>query len=462
LKKENDFFGSNNVFFIGIGGAGMSAIALVLKGMGIEVAGSDIKESRYTDILKKEDIRIFIGHKYNNIKGYDAVVYSTAIPHDNIELKTAKNEGKKLFTRSDVLAWVLNNSHGIAVAGTHGKTTTTSMIAMMLRGLQIDPTIIIGGELNELGTNARYGNGKFTIAEACESDGSFIKYKPFISVITNIEEDHMDHYLSFKKLEESFIHFIKNTKKEGYVLINGDEISLDIDSLDIQAKVITFGTSEKNDIFAKDIQLLNGNSQYVMAIREGEDITDFPVKLNVPGIHNIKNSLSALSCCYAAGMDVQRCIRLLEFFTGVKRRFEKRGEKNGALIYDDYAHHPTEVKATIDAAAIGNGKRIISVFQPHRYTRLKSLCDKFGECFDNSDILILTEVYGSGENPIPGVNSKMLLDKILDNGFKKKAVYIPKISDIKAYLETIIGENDIILVMGAGDVTRVSEDLLKS
>ena len=460
--KEINFSSFKKIFFTGIGGAGMSAIALVLKGMGFDVAGSDIKESRYTNILKKEGIKIFVGHDAANINDYDAIVYSTAISQENEEIIQAKSKNKRLFTRSDALAWILNSSYGIAVAGTHGKTTTTSMIAIMLRGLEIDPTIIIGGELNELGTNARYGKGKYTIAEACESDGSFVKYKPFISVITNIEEDHMDHYQSFKKLEDGFINFIKNTNDDGKVLVNGDEIDLDLASFGLKAKVINYGTSEKNDIFAKDIELLSGSSKYTLVIKDKNKVFNYAVKLNVAGMHNIKNSLAALSCCYAIGLDILKCIEILKFFTGVKRRFEKRGEKNGAAIYDDYAHHPTEIKATIDAAAIDKSKRIISVFQPHRYTRLKSLYDKFNGCFDNCDILVLTEVYSSGERPIPGINTKMLLDNLLECGFLKRAVYIPKLSDIKTYLETLISQDDTILIMGAGDITRVSEELLKS
>ncbi len=461
-EKENDFSVFKKIFFIGIGGAGMSAIALVLKGMGFDVAGSDIKESRYTNILKKEGIQIFIGHNSDNLQGYEAAVYSTAIPQSNVEIIEALKENKRLFTRSDVLAWILNSTYGIAVAGTHGKTTTTSMIAMILRGLEIDPTIIIGGELNELGTNARYGEGKYTIAEACESDGSFVKYKPFVSVITNIEEDHMDHYISFKNLEDSFVNFLKNTKEDGHILVNGDEASLDLSLIDLKAGIITYGISNKNDCFAQDIELLNGSSKFTMVIKDNNKVLKYPVRLNVAGLHNIKNSLAALTCCYVIGMDISRCVEMLKLFTGVKRRFEKRGELNGAVIYDDYAHHPTEVKATIDAAAIDKDKRIISVFQPHRYTRLKSLYDKFGGCFDNCHILILTEVYSSGESPIPGINTKMLLDKLLDDGFLKKVVYIPKVSDIKIYLEAVISENDTILVMGAGDITRVSEELLKS
>ncbi len=460
--KEIDFLNFKKIFFIGIGGAGMSAIALVLKGMGFDVAGSDIKESRYTNILKKEGIKIFIGHNSMNLKGYEAAVYSTAIPQSNVEIMQALKDNKKIFTRSDVLAWILNRSCGIAVAGTHGKTTTTSMIAMVLRGLEVDPTILIGGELNELGTNARYGEGKYTIAEACESDGSFVKYKPFVSVITNVEEDHMDHYLSFQNLADSFINFLKNTKEDGHILLNGDEAKLDLDLFALKAEVITYGISNKNDFYAQDIELLNGSSRYTLVIEHKGEISRYPVRLNVPGLHNIKNSIAALSCCYVIGMDISQCVEILKLFTGVKRRFEKRGEINGASIYDDYAHHPTEVKATIDAAAIDKNKRIISVFQPHRYTRLKSLYDKFSGCFDNCHILILTEVYSSGESPIPGINTKMLLDKLLDDGFLKKVVYIPKLSDIKTYLETIISKDDTILIMGAGDITRVSEELLKS
>ena len=455
-----DFSNFKKIFLIGIGGAGMSAIAIVLKGMGFNVGGSDIKESRYTDILKKSKIKVIIGHDKENINGYDAVIYSAAISLENIEIKEAFKKNIPIYTRSDVLAWILNKNKGIAIAGTHGKTTTTSMISMILSGLKLNPTIIIGGELNELGTNASFGTGEYVVAEACESDGSFIKYNPFISVVTNIEEDHMEYYLNYENLKNSFINFINNTKENGFLIYNADEIFFDKQNLTKNINIFKYGILENNDIYAQDIVLDDFSSHYIAVIKEKN--LKFPVKLNVPGIHNVKNSLAALSVAYKIGLNLSEAIKILENFKGVKRRFEKKGEKNGVIIIDDYAHHPSEIKATLDAAKLFKNKRIITIFQPHRYTRIKALYKKFDTCFNNTDILVLTDIYPSGEEPIPGITSKLLVDLLIDNNFNKKLAYIPKLSDVKEYIDNIANKDDIILVMGAGDITRVSDDLLKS
>jgi len=441
----------------------MSAIAVVLKGLGFEVSGSDIKESRYTNVLRNENIRVYIGHSRKNIKNADAVVYSTAIPQDNIEIAASKEKNIAVYSRSDILAWILDSKIGIAVAGTHGKTTTTSMISLIMRGLNLDPTIIIGGELNELGSNARFGKGDYVIAEACESDGSFLQYKPFVSVVNNIEEDHLDYYKSYENLKQSFIEFIKNTKPGGLVVLNGDEVELPPDfAKPSNVRILRYGFNSKNDICAENIKFSNFTSSYTLIVKENKKFKKIKVKLNVPGTHNVKNSLAALAVCCGIGLDVREAVKVLRLFTGVKRRFEKRGERNGAMMFDDYAHHPSEVKATLQAAFTEKKERIISVFQPHRYTRLKNLHNKFGGCFDLSDILIVTDVYGSGEQPIPGVTGKLLLDSLIVEGYRKEIAYIPKLQDVSEYLQQNMRKNDIVLMMGAGDVTRITEELLKT
>ncbi len=446
-------------FLVGIGGAGMSAIALVLKGMGFNVAGSDIKESRYTKILRSEGIDISIGHKKENIKNFDSIVYSAAIPKRNIELTEANKKGLDIFSRSDILAEILNSKKGIAISGTHGKTTTTSMVSLLLRGLNMDPTIIIGGELNELGSNARYGEGQYVVAEACESDGSFLKYNPFISVVTNIENDHMNYYKSFENLKNSFIKFINNTKKDGYCIINGDEVK--IERKELKPRIVTYGINKSNDIYARNIKFKNFGSTFELIINKESEQISINTRLNIPGMHNVENSLAALSVCYCLGLDLIKASEILNFFTGVKRRFEKRGERKGALIFDDYAHHPSEIKATLGAAKKEKNRRIISVFQPHRYSRLSNLLGDFKDCFDKSDILIITDVYGAGEQPLPGINGKALVDDLIENDFAKKLIYIPKLDDISLYLDKNLTEKDIVLLMGAGDITRVTDDILK-
>jgi UDP-N-acetylmuramate--alanine ligase len=449
-------------YLIGIGGAGMSAIAIVLNGMGYHVSGSDIKESRYTNLLKNEGLLVNIGHDRKNVEGSDAVIFSTAISKDNQELMAASENKIPIFSRGDILAWILNSKKGIAVTGTHGKTTTTSMISLILRGLGLDPTIIIGGELNELGSNARFGNSDYVIAEACESDGTFLKYQSFVGVVTNIEEDHMDYWKDFELLKNSFFKFINNIKKGGFAVINGDEISLRDVLEHTEEKVITFGTGIKNDLRAENIKLSNFASSYDLVFKSSGSLNKLAVKLNVPGHHNIKNSLAALSVCFGLGLDMKKAISILQYFTGVKRRFEKRGEKCGAAIFDDYAHHPTEVKATLESVALEKKERIITVFQPHRYTRLAILHDRFNQSFTCTDILVITDVFGSDEQPIPGVTGKLLVDSLIEEGFNKKIAYIPKLPDVKDYLDANIRKGDIVLLMGAGDITRVTDDLLKN
>ncbi|MCD4669432.1 MAG: UDP-N-acetylmuramate--L-alanine ligase, partial [Actinomycetia bacterium] len=350
MGKAGDFTKYKDYFLVGIGGAGMSAIALVLKEMGYNVRGSDIKKSRYTALLRKEGLEIMMGHDRRNIKGSDIVIYSTAILGDNPEIEEARSRKIPLYSRSDILSWILNTRKGIAIAGTHGKTTATSMVSMMLRGLDLDPTIIVGGELNELGSNAINGNSEYVIAEACESDGSFLKYRPFISIITNIEEDHFDYYKDMDELEKSFKQFMSNTKKNGWLIINGDEIDINGIPDREDLNIITFGLADHNDIFADNIEYNDFGSGFELDAKENGR-RKIAVQLNVPGLHNIKNSLAAFGVCAALGLDLEKSAGLLRNFTGVKRRFEKRGEKNGALVFDDYAHHPSEVKATLEAAS---------------------------------------------------------------------------------------------------------------
>lgn len=438
----------------------MSAIALVLSGMGYEVSGSDIKESRYTASLEKEGIKIMIGHQGSNIAGYGAAVYSSAIPDDNAELLAARKAGIPVFSRSDMLAWILNDKKGIAIAGTHGKTTTTSMVSFIFSGLGMDPTIIVGGELNELGSNARYGKGDFVIAEACESDGSFLKYRPHISALTNIEEDHFDYYRNINDLEDSFVRFLENTRPGGLIILNGDKLQEIGSRICGERRIITYGTGPDNDLFARDVEFSGFSSAFNLYIK-GEN-KPYRVKLNVPGFHNILNSMTALGVCHGLGLDIEKSIEILKFFTGVKRRFEKRGEKHGALIFDDYAHHPSEVEVTLKAASEVKEGRLVTVFQPHRYTRLGHLFDKFARCFSGSDILVITDVYSSGEQPIPGVTGKLLVDRLIEEGFGNKIVYIPRLKDIAGYLDSSIKTGDIVLMMGAGDITRATDELLRT
>ena len=378
-------------YLIGIGGAGMSAIANVLDGMGFYVTGSDLKRSRYTLLLEEKGINVNIGHKSKNISGIDAVIYSTAISPDNIELLSAKNKKLPVFTRGEILSWILNSNKGIAITGTHGKTTTTSMIALILRGLELDPTIMIGGELNELGTNARFGKGEYIVAEACESDGTFLLYRPYVGVITNIEEDHMDYWKDFSHLKDSFGHFINNIRDDGFAVINGDEPEPGFVEALAGKRVLTFGNEKHNDIYPEDIVLSNYSSSYNLVLSSAaksfhreknpaavkKDQDKITVRLIVPGIHNIKNSLAALAVCHGLGLDLQKCVQILQYFTGAKRRFEKRGEKKGAIIFDDYAHHPTEVRVTLETALLEKKGNFIAIL--HKPVHFDKACYKVAQ-----------------------------------------------------------------------------------
>ncbi len=459
MKNNNSFDKYKDYFLVGIGGAGMSAIALVLKGMGFNVRGSDMKDSRYTAHLRREGIEVSLGHDRSNIKGADAVIHSTAIPADNPELTQARKENIPVYSRSDILSWIINMRKGIAIAGTHGKTTTTSMISMVFRELGLDPTIVVGGELNELGSNAINGSSQYVVAEACESDGSFLKYEPFMAIVTNIEEDHFDHYGSMEELRESFTKFISNIKNGGWLVINGDETdTADIPERD-DLNILTFGLLENNDIYASGIKYSGLGSTFMLNYGRKK----IKIILSVPGIHNIKNSLAAFAACAALGADLEKAAPILKGFTGVKRRFDRRGQIKGALVFDDYAHHPSEVSVTLEAASRSKKDgRVIAVFQPHRYSRLAHLNREFGKAFNDSDILVITDVYGAGEQPVPGINGKMLVDSIIDNDFKNKIAYIPRLTDIPGYIDSQLKQGDMLLLMGAGDITRVTDELLKN
>ncbi|MBE3089307.1 MAG: UDP-N-acetylmuramate--L-alanine ligase, partial [Actinobacteria bacterium] len=281
MKNTDNILKRNKrCFLIGIGGAGMSAIALVLHGMGFMVSGSDIKESRYTNVLKNEGIKIIIGHSKNNIEGTDIVVYSTAIPDNNLEMESAREKGIPILARSDILAWILNSRNGIAISGTHGKTTTTSMISLIFRGLGLDPTIVVGGELNELGSNARYGKGDYVVAEACESDGSFLKYKPFVSVVTNIEGDHFEFYKNIEEIKQNFLKFLGNTRSGGLVILNGDEIYLQDFFKSNDKKIIYYGINPENHIYAENIIFSNLTSSYTLVTGNGKKLKKIKIKLN--------------------------------------------------------------------------------------------------------------------------------------------------------------------------------------
>ncbi|MGI5875632.1 MAG: UDP-N-acetylmuramate--L-alanine ligase [Dethiobacteria bacterium] len=440
------------VHFIGIGGYGMSALALILLQAGFDVRGSDLNPSKLVEILKKSGAKVFIGHREEQLGDAELVVYSTAIPADNPELKAAEKLGLPLWHRSELLAFVLNRGHGIAIAGTHGKTTTTAMLSLILEKAGVDPTAIIGGEVPFFGGNARLGKSEYIVAEACESDHSFLRYKPYLALVTNIEADHLEHYDGdFNKMVETYRIFINNVKEGGTAVVCGDDPILSELRLELCHRIKTYGLGPENEIRGERVELQGLASRFQVWQKDqflGE------VVLKVPGLYNVLNALGAIAVALLLGIKFSIIKKALLTFTGAKRRFECIGEIGGIVVIDDYAHHPTEVKATLEAAR-KSGKRLICIFQPHRYTRTKYLWKDFLEAFDEADILILDSIYSAGEASIPNINSFKLGLEIRERGHKEVHV-IPKQEEIIHFLENTARPGDMIITMGAGDIWKVS------
>lgn len=447
----------HNIHFIGIGGAGMSAIAYVLLKRGYNVSGSDLNLSRMSRHLQDEGATVYIGHKKEQIENVDAVVVSTAIHQDNVELIAAKEKNIPVLHRSDVLADILNAENGVAVAGAHGKTTTSAMISCIAYESQTNPTVIIGGEVSTLGGNACNGNGKYVIAEADESDGSFLKFNSSLAIITNIENDHMDHYGSEENIYKAFKQFLANMKTGGKAILCIDNAKVQKLAGETEKEVITYAIENPQaDYTARDITYDVNGTGYKLYYKN-EFLTD--VRLIVPGRHNVLNSLGAFSAAREMGIAAEDILRSLAKFGGAKRRFETKGKVNGVWVVDDYAHHPTEIKVTLQAAKQTRPQRLICIFQPHRYTRTQLLFNDFCNCFAECDEIILTDIYSAGEDKIEGISSKVLAEGV-ENALGKKVVYLPALEDVNNYLNGHVQNGDLVMTVGAGDVYKVGEKLV--
>ncbi|WP_091351613.1 UDP-N-acetylmuramate--L-alanine ligase [Anaerobranca gottschalkii] len=444
------------VHFIGIGGYGMSAIAKILLEMGYIVTGSDLNKSKIVESLMEKGVKIYIGHHKDYLGDAQVVVYSTAIPEDNPELVESRKRGLKVYHRSEMLALILNKGYGIAIAGAHGKTTTTSMTAFILEQGGKDPTALIGGELSNFEGNARLGSSNIVVAEACESDHSFLRYKPNIALITNIEADHLEHYEgSFAKLLDTFYQFLQNLKEDGCAVVYYDDPNVrEIIQRGFDKKLITYGLSQTNDYYPQNIQLKERGSRFEL-YHKGRNLGT--IELSVPGEHNILNSLGATIIGLLQGVEFEDIKKALKEFRGAKRRFQIIYDGK-ILVVDDYAHHPTEIKATLKAAAKAGYKRVIGVFQPQRYTRTHFLMEEFAQSFNFADKVIIGDIYSAGEKPIEGVSAEKLVEKIKENGHKD-VMYIPSIEEIYQYLKGEAREGDLVLTMGAGDIFKVSYSL---
>lgn len=445
----------NKAHIIGIGGAGMSAIAILLQAMGYEVQGSDLKKSRYVEMLEGRGIKVFIGHDAKNLGDSNLVIHSTAIPQTNVELVEARKRGVKVLHRSEALKIITEKRKVIAVTGTHGKTTTTSLITHCLKCAGYDPGFLVGGELNDYGSNAEHGSSELFVIEADESDGSFLKFETDYAVVTNLEEEHLDYYKTEENLNEAVKKFINSSRKLGVVC--GEDRRLKKISSEANGKVITYGTSDC-DFQILSYELSNHLSRFVLRTPEGAEV-EFQLKLK--GFHNILNAAAASSLLLKMGIEPEAINEGLKTFSGVGRRLEVIGSVDGVDIIDDYAHHPSEIRATLSALKTMPYKRIVAVFQPHRYTRTARLFYDFPDSFVDADFIITTEIYSAGEDPIPGVTGKFLFEKIAEKNSGKKLAYIPRLIELPEYVSRIASSGDAVVFLGAGDITLAARETLK-
>lgn len=445
------------VHFVGIGGIGMSGLAEILLSQGFEVSGSDRSLTEITDHLSKLGITIYEGHSPENLKDVDVLVYSSAVTIDNPEVKSAIERKIPVIKRAEMLAESMRMKYGIGIAGTHGKTTTTSMVGLTLTEGNIDPTIIVGGKLSGLGgTNARLGHGDFIVVEADEFDRTFLKLTPTIAALTTLESEHLDTYKDLDDIKSAFVEFANKVPFYGFIVLCLDEPGLQDIIPSINKKIITYGISPQADVRAIDISFKQFSSEYTVKYKE-EELGR--IKLNIPGLHNVKNSLVPVIIGKELGIDFSVIKKALESFSGVYRRFEVKYNKE-ILVVDDYAHHPTETSATLAAVRAGWNRRLIAVFQPHLYSRTRDFYQEFGRSFLNSDIFICTDVYPAREDPIEGISGELIANAAKKFGHKN-VIYIPDKKKIPAFLDELKIENDIIVTMGAGDIWKFGEEFVR-
>jgi len=449
------------IHFVGIGGVGMSGIAEVLRNIGYEIDGSDVSESETVKRLRGIGINITIGHKAENIKDSDVVVISSAISPDNPEVKAAKKLSIPVIPRAEMLAELARLKYGILVAGAHGKTTTTSLVASILGEGEFDPTVVIGGKLKGMGSNARFGEGEFLVAEADESDGSFLKLSPTIAVVTNIDREHLDFFKDIDAIKEAFLSFINKVPFYGLAILCGDNEHIKELLPRVSRRFITYGLDEDMDLVAKDIRTNEFRANFEVVLN-GSSLGRFEAPLI--GGHNVSNCLAAIAVANELDMDIEKVRSALKGFSGVQRRFELKGSAAGIKVVDDYGHHPAEITATLKAVKEAMHQedtdgRLVVLFQPHRYTRTRDLLGDFIDSFEYADKVLLLDIYPAGEKPLPGVNSKLLFTGMKDIDIDVE--YIEERSYVMACLLSTLKENDTLLTLGAGDVWKIGEEFLE-
>jgi UDP-N-acetylmuramate--alanine ligase len=450
-----------HIHLVGIGGAGMSGIAEVLLTLGYKVSGSDLLESDTTRRLRELGGKIFIGHDASHIGEAQVVVISSAVQPSNPEVVAARAKVIPVIPRAEMLAELMRLKYGVAIAGAHGKTTTTTMVATVLEQAGLDPTIVIGGRVNALGSHARLGRSDLLVAEADESDGSFLKLSPTIVAVTNIDREHLDHYGTMERLEESFLEFINRVPFYGLAVLCADDNHLRALLPRVVRRYQTYGLREeggvKPDFHATDIALKQWEMEFRAWFR-GKSLG--PFRLPAPGIHNVSNALAAIAVGMELDVPVDLIRKGLAAFAGVERRFHLRGEMNGIMVVDDYGHHPTEIRTVLAAAKQGWNRRLVVLFQPHRYTRTRDLAGEFARAFDQADVLFMTEIYAAGEPPIPGVSGQRLAESVRAAGHPS-ATWVERREGLADAVLPALRPGDLVITLGAGDIWKTGTELLE-
>ncbi|HEX9477364.1 MAG TPA: UDP-N-acetylmuramate--L-alanine ligase [Methylomirabilota bacterium] len=448
-----------HIHFVGIGGVGMSGIAEVLLTLGYRVTGSDARRSETVERLERLGAKVYVGHAAAQVEGAHVVVSSSAVARDNVEVAAARQRGIPVIARAEMLAELMRLKYGIAIAGTHGKTTTTSMVAAVLATGGFDPTVVVGGRVHGLGTNARLGQGEFLVAEADESDGSFLKLTPTIAVVTTVDAEHLDHYPDLDAIVAAFLAFVNKVPFYGCAVVCLDDLNLQrmIPKM-MDKRVVTYGLEAGADVTARRLQFAEMRSTCEVVHR---GVSLGTMNLQIPGRHNVLNALAATAVALDLEMPFPKIQTALAGFAGVQRRFQIRGTARDVLVVDDYGHHPVEIRATLAAAKAGFDRRVITVFQPHRYSRTQHLRDDFLTAFYQSDVLIVMDIYAAGEAPIPGVHARDLADGIAAHGHREVLYLGGDRAAIIDYLCESTRAGDLVLTLGAGDVGQLGGELLQ-
>ncbi len=446
------------VHFVGVGGIGMSGIAEVLLNLGYRVSGSDLKASDITRRLESLGGRIRVGHAGDNVGEADVVVISSAVKPTNPEVVEARRQGIPVIPRAEMLGELMRMKYGVAVAGSHGKTTTTSLVAAVLGAAHLDPTAVIGGRVNSLGSNARLGQGEYLVAEADESDGSFLRLSPTVAIVTNIDPEHLDHYHTLDNLKRAFVDFVNKVPFYGLAVLCLDHPEVQSLLPLVEKRHVTYGLAPLADYRAVGVSFSGLTSRFT-AVRRGEPLGE--VQLAMPGAHNVLNSLAVLAVADFLGIDFETYRGALAGFEGVGRRFTVRGEAAGVMVVDDYGHHPAEIRATLAGARSGFDRRLVVAFQPHRYTRTRDLMTEFARSFNEAELVYVTDVYAAGEEPIAGATAEALVQSMREHGHTGVR-YVPKRADVAAALAPELRAGDILITLGAGDVWMVGEEALAS